>query len=101
MKDEILSSIAALDWQKAQPRKISVRIDGHATSISLEEAYIDILLREAEAQGLSFAGLVTCVDEARPAGVNLSASLRLFAFELAQHSKAYPPRLVSGYHYLK
>ena len=87
MKDEILSSIAALDWQKAQLKKISVRIDGHATSISLEEAYIDILLREAEAQGLSFAGLVTCVDEARPIGVNLSASLRLFALKLAQHSK--------------
>ena len=87
MKDEILSSIAALDWQIAQLKKISVRIDGHATSISLEEAYIDILLREAEAQGLSFAGLVTCVDEARPIGVNLSASLRLFALKLAQHSK--------------
>ncbi|AQT45196.1 Ribbon-helix-helix domain-containing protein [Bartonella apihabitans] len=87
MKDEILSSIAALDWQKAQSKKISVRIDGHATSISLEEAYINILLREAEAQGLSFAGLVTCVDEARPTGVNLSASLRLFALKLAQHSK--------------
>ncbi len=87
MKDDLLASIAALDWQRAQPKKISVRIDGHATSISLEEAYIDILLREAEAQGLSFASLVTSVDEARPAGVNLSASLRLFALKLAQHSK--------------
>ena len=87
MRDDLLASIAALDWQIAQLKKISVRIDGHATSISLEEAYIDILLREAEAQGLSFAGLVTCVDEARPIGVNLSASLRLFALKLAQHSK--------------
>lgn len=87
MRDDLLASIAALDWQTAQLKKISVRIDGHATSISLEEAYIDILLREAEAHGLSFAGLVTCVDEARPIGVNLSASLRLFALKLAQHSK--------------
>ena len=87
MRDDLFASIAALDWQIAQLKKISVRIDGHATSISLEEAYIDILLREAEAQGLSFAGLVTCVDEARPTGVNLSASLRLFALKLAQHSK--------------
>ena len=87
MKDEILSSIAALDWQKAQSKKISVRIDGHATSISLEEAYINILLREAEAQGLSFASLVTCVDEARPAVVNLSSSLSLFALEVSKNSK--------------
>ena len=28
MKDDLLASIAALDWQRAQPKKISVRIDG-------------------------------------------------------------------------
>ena len=58
MRDDLLASIAALDWQIAQLKKISVRIDGHATSISLEEAYIDILLREAEAQGLSLPALL-------------------------------------------
>lgn len=86
MKNETPASIASIDWLKARPRKLSVRIDGHATSISLEQAYIDILLQEAEKRELSFAGIVTLIDEARPAEINLSAALRLFALKLVQNS---------------
>ena len=86
MKNETPASITSIDWLKARPRKLSVRIDGHATSISLEQAYIDILLQEAEKRELSFAGIVTLIDEARPAEINLSAALRLFALKLVQNS---------------
>ena len=86
MKNEAPASITSIDWLKARPRKLSVRIDGHATSISLEQVYIDILLQEAEKRELSFAGIVTLIDEARPAEINLSAALRLFALKLVQNS---------------
>ncbi|WP_318655589.1 ribbon-helix-helix domain-containing protein [Bartonella apis] len=85
MKDDLPSSIGTIDWQKAQAKKISVRIDGHATSISLEQAYIDILLQEANKLELSFASLVTLIDETRPCEINLSAALRLLALKLAKN----------------
>lgn len=68
-----------IDWHKAQLKKISVRIDGHATSISLEQAYIDILMKKADRLKLSFSALVTMTDEKRPPEINLSAALRIVA----------------------
>lgn len=80
--------IDRIDWQKAELKKISIRIDGHATSISLEQTYIDILTHNAERLALSFAALVTLVDENRPANINLSAALRIFALNLAKNFEA-------------
>lgn len=74
-----------IDWHKAELKKISIRIDGHATSVSLEQAYIDILVQKAEQSQLSFAALVTFIDENRPPNINLSAALRIFALKLAQN----------------
>ncbi|WP_297323647.1 ribbon-helix-helix domain-containing protein [uncultured Bartonella sp.] len=68
-----------IDWEKARLRKISVRIDGHATSISLEQIYIDILKRQADRLAVSFAAIVTMADEKRPPEINLSAALRIVA----------------------
>lgn len=77
-----------IDWHKAELKKISIRIDGHATSVSLEQAYIDILAQKAEQLQLSFAALVTLIDENRPPNINLSAALRIFALKLAQNLEA-------------
>lgn len=68
-----------IDWEKGRLRKISVRIDGHATSISLEQIYIDILKRQADRLAVSFAAVVTMADEKRPPEINLSAALRIVA----------------------
>lgn len=68
-----------IDWKKAQLNKISVRIDGHATSISLEQVYIDLLMQLADRLKLSFSAIVTMTDERRPLNVNLSAALRIVA----------------------
>lgn len=59
------------------PRKRSVTLDGHATSVSLEAAFWDGLGVLAAREGLTRAQLITRIDHARPAGVGLATALRL------------------------
>jgi predicted DNA-binding ribbon-helix-helix protein len=58
------------------PRKRSVMIAGHATSLSLEEPFWRDLATIATRRGVSLNALVASVDAQR-AG-NLSSALRLF-----------------------
>lgn len=60
----------------APPRKRSVLIAGHATSLSLEEPFWQDLAAIAARRGVSLNALVAAVDAQR-AG-NLSSALRLF-----------------------
>ncbi len=62
-------------------RKRSVTIDGHHTSLSLEDAFWDELAAIAEARGLSLNGLVAEIDHARAAPGNLSSALRLYVLD--------------------
>jgi predicted DNA-binding ribbon-helix-helix protein len=69
-------------------KRHSVRIAGHATSVSIEDAFWDEIKRAARAQGISTARLIETVDQGRtaglPAGVrppNLSSALRLYVLE--------------------
>jgi predicted DNA-binding ribbon-helix-helix protein len=69
-------------------RKRSVTIDGHRTSISLEDAFWAELSAIARARGLSLNALVAEIDHARgtPEGGNLSSALRLYVLaELKKH----------------
>jgi predicted DNA-binding ribbon-helix-helix protein len=60
-------------------RKRSVTIDGHRTSISLEDAFWAELSALSQARGLSLNALVAEVDHGRPQeGLNLSSALRLY-----------------------
>ena len=60
-------------------RKRSVTIDGHRTSISLEDAFWAELSALSRGRGLSLNALVAEIDHARaPEGVNLSSALRLY-----------------------
>lgn len=60
-------------------RKRSVTIDGHRTSISLEDAFWTELSALSQARGLSLNALVAEVDHGRaPDGNNLSSALRLY-----------------------
>ncbi|WP_336294296.1 ribbon-helix-helix domain-containing protein [Bartonella sp. CB169] len=70
-----------IDWSKAIPRKISVRIDGHATSVSLEQPFIDVLKTIARKERQSLAFIIADIDNKRPQQVNLSASLRIYALQ--------------------
>lgn len=71
----------SIDWSKAVTKKISVRIDGHATSISLEQPFLDILKAIAHKRRQSLAFIITDIDSKKPQHVNLSASLRIYALQ--------------------
>ena len=58
-------------------RKRSVLVAGHRTSVSLEDAFWDVLKNIAARRGLSLNQLVAEVDEGRTG--NLSSALRVYA----------------------
>ena len=58
------------------PRKRSIRISGHATSLTLEESFWRDLRTLAKKRKLSLNALVSKIDAGR--GGNLSSALRLF-----------------------
>ncbi len=58
-------------------RKRSITIDGHPTSIALEDAFWDELSALAKARKLSLSALVAEIDKARGGPGNLSSALRL------------------------
>ncbi|MFV0410562.1 MAG: ribbon-helix-helix domain-containing protein [Paracoccus sp. (in: a-proteobacteria)] len=60
------------------PAKRSVSIDGHRTSISLENAFWRGLDLAAKARGMTRAGLIAGIDHARPPEVGLATACRLF-----------------------
>ena len=58
-------------------RKRSVLVAGHKTSVSLEDAFWEVLKELADRRGLSINQLVAEVDEGRSG--NLSSALRVYA----------------------
>lgn len=59
--------------------KHSVTIAGHATSVSIEKPFWDLLKESAEKQNKSINQLISEIDEAR--SVNLSSAIRLYVLE--------------------
>lgn len=57
-------------------RKHSIVLDGHQTSITLEDAFWDALITIARNRGVSINALATEIDHART--TNLSSALRVF-----------------------
>ncbi|MEP3438863.1 MAG: ribbon-helix-helix domain-containing protein [Hoeflea sp.] len=64
-------------------RKHSVSIRGHRTSITLEDAFMDVLRRMAEQRGMALAALIAEIDGAQAAPGNLSSALRLAVLDWA------------------
>ena len=62
-----------------QIRKRSVRLAGHQTSISIEDAFWDLFVQIAEQRNLSINNLVTQIDAERSG--NLSSAIRVFVLE--------------------
>lgn len=60
------------------PAKRSVSIDGHRTSVSLEDAFWRGLDRAARARSITRAALIAAIDHARPPEVGLATACRLF-----------------------
>ncbi|SEN11189.1 Ribbon-helix-helix domain-containing protein [Paracoccus alcaliphilus] len=60
------------------PLKRSVTIEGHRTSVSLEEAFWQELGRIATDRDETRATLIARIDRARPPEVGLATAIRLF-----------------------
>lgn len=71
----------------ARIRRHSVTLQGHRTSVSLEDAFWERLQEIAARKGLSMNALIADVDERREG--NLSSALRLLVLEEA--SALTPP----------
>ena len=69
--------------------KRSVRIAGHATSISLEAAFWTALCDIAAVRRVSVSALVTAIDATR--GGNLSSAIRLFVLDSARRGELTDP----------
>lgn len=68
------------------PVKRSVSIDGHATSVTLEDAFWQALADLAQAKGITRAELIAAIDHARshadqPADVGLATACRLYVLD--------------------
>jgi predicted DNA-binding ribbon-helix-helix protein len=71
---------------KSSVVKRSVVIDGHKTSVSLEDPFWTDLKNIAHAQQVTLAELVTTIDDAR-AQSNLSSAIRLFVLHHFREDK--------------
>ena len=66
------------------PAKRSVSIDGHRTSVSLEDAFWRAMDAAARTRNTTRAALIAEIDHARPPEVGLATACRLFVLaELA------------------
>lgn len=61
--------------------KRSVAVDGHVTSVSLEDAFWDALKEIAAAHDETLSNMVTEIDKTRQRGSNLSSTIRLFVLD--------------------
>ncbi|MBF9031482.1 aryl-sulfate sulfotransferase [Rhodobacterales bacterium HKCCE3408] len=67
-----------------RPRKHSVTLRGHRTSVSLEDAFWDELNAIAADRGVSVNALVAEIDEARGLTSGLASAIRVYVLEQAK-----------------
>jgi predicted DNA-binding ribbon-helix-helix protein len=75
--DHLLAGWTASEAEK--PRKRSLAIAGHRTSISLEQPFWDGLKFIAAEKGLSLASLAAAIDAVR-GEASLSSAIRLYVY---------------------
>lgn len=61
----------------ARPRKRSLNLRGHRTSVSLEDDFWELFRAAARAEGLSYNELAARIDAARGADCGLASAIRL------------------------
>ena len=66
--------------------KRAIMIDGHKTSISLEDAFWSGLKEIADAERTTVSELVAKIDETRKQG-NLSSAVRLFVLDRVRNGR--------------
>jgi predicted DNA-binding ribbon-helix-helix protein len=66
-------------------KKRSVKLQGHRTSISVEDEFWDALKSIADAEKITIADLLTRIDADRPG--NLSSAARLYVLKHLQSQR--------------
>ncbi|MGA8802478.1 MAG: ribbon-helix-helix domain-containing protein [Pseudolabrys sp.] len=66
--------------------KRAIMIDGHKTSISLEDAFWSSLKEIADAERATVSGLVAKINKTRKQG-NLSSAVRLFVLDRVRNGQ--------------
>ena len=61
----------------ARPRKRSLTLSGHRTSVSLEDAFWQAFRHMAQAEGLSVNALAARIDRERGVSAGLASSIRV------------------------
>ncbi|MBM2577958.1 ribbon-helix-helix domain-containing protein [Jannaschia sp. Os4] len=61
----------------ARPRKRSLTLHGHRTSVSMEDAFWEAFARMAEAEGLSLNALAARIDRERGVTAGLASAIRV------------------------
>lgn len=77
-------------------KKRSIMVAGHATSVSLEQEFWDVLRDLAEARGLSVNQLVADIDLGRDG--NLSSAIRVFVLQQVSGQRKAPGGSDAGGH---
>lgn len=68
----------------ARPRKRSLTLQGHRTSVSLEDAFWQELQALAEARDVSVNALVAEIDAARGVSSGLASAIRVYVLVAAK-----------------
>jgi predicted DNA-binding ribbon-helix-helix protein len=68
---------------KSLVRKRNIKLDGHKTSVTMEDTFWDAFKEIAAAQGTSVNRLIATIDHERHErpGTNLSSAIRLFIID--------------------
>lgn len=70
----------------ARPRKRSLTLHGHRTSVSLEDAFWEELQSIATARGQSVNALVGEIDGARGVSSGLASAIRIFVLNAVKEA---------------
>jgi predicted DNA-binding ribbon-helix-helix protein len=65
----------------ARPRKHSLTLRGHRTSVSLEDAFWQAFRDIAEAEGKGINELAAEIDEARGVSAGLASAIRIYVLD--------------------
>ena len=66
---------------KCPTTKRSVMLDGHKTSVSIEDIFWLSLKDVARDRTLTVSELIESIDAERPAGTNLSSAIRMYLLD--------------------
>ncbi len=69
-------------------KKRSIKIAGHATSVTLEDEFWEEFKAIAAARGMSVAAMIEEIDEARTTG--LSSAIRVFVLQEVKNETNRP-----------